>query len=176
MNSGFYITGLGKEFNSLDGRKEINQENKELKEFKEKIDLSFITEKNDEMILEKSKHNILDYLIREETNFSDLYKVEKYYKQLIIQNSKKYDKTNNLIKNKKQEIEYIQDLIDREIIANIDLEKQEMLDLYEIEKVNLKDKIDKYNLDNECYEHLFQRLYRNNVKKYIILILIPKII
>ena len=163
MKSGFYITGLDKDSSSKNKSIEKIKETKELKEFKEKLDISCITEKNEEIILERSKHNILDYLIREETNFSDLFKVEKYYKNLIIHNSKKYDKTNTIIKNKKKEIEFVQDLINREIIANIDLEKQEMLDLYDMEKVNLHEKIEKNDHDIECYEHLLKRLYRNNV-------------
>ena len=163
MNSGFYITGLEKEFNSQDQSINKNKETIELKEFKDKINLSCITENTDEIILEKSKHNILDYLIREETNFSDLYKVEKYFKNILIENSKKYDKTNTLIQNKMQEIEHVQDLINREIIANIDLEKQEMLELYVIEKENLQEKINKFDYDNECYQHIFERFYKNNV-------------
>lgn len=163
MNSGFYITALGKELSSQEKSIDKNKESLDLKEFKDKINLSCITEKNDEIILEKSKHNILDYLIREETNFSDLFKVEKYYKNLIIENSKKYDRTNTSIQNKEKEIEYVQDLINREIIANIDLEKQEMLDLYALEKENLQEKIDQFDHDNECYQHMLDRFYKNNV-------------
>ncbi len=170
MNSGIYLTGLGKEFSSQEKSKDKNKENIELNEFKDKINLSCITEKNNEIILERSKHNIVDYLIREETNFSDLYKVEKYYKNLIVENSQKYDRTSALIDNKMKEIEFVQDLINREIIANIDLEKQDILDLYAIEKEKLHEKIDKFDHDNECYHHMLERIYYNNVISFNIFI------
>lgn len=168
MNSGFYITELGK----ADNQRENNSKNQEeqprsFEEINNNFTLS--TTKNDELTLEKSKHNILDYLIREETNFADLYKVEKYYKSVIIENSKKFDKTDALIKDKLKEIDYVQDLINRDIIANIDLEKEEMLELYRIEKQNLHERIKHIEHDNECYQHMFERYYNNNVNFYLFL-------
>jgi len=160
MNSGVYIT----ELKGVNPEKNINTNNdepNELKEINENFTLS--STKNDEVTLEKSKHNILDYLIREETTFADLYKVEKYYKNILIQHSKKYNQTNDLIKDKMKEIEYVQDLINREIIANIDLDKTEMLELYRIEKERLQNGIEQYELDKECYQHIYERQYRNNV-------------
>ena len=97
-----------------------------------------------------------------------MYKVEEYYKNVIIQNSKKYDKNDAILKGKLQDIEHVQDLINREIIANIDLEKEEMLELYGIEKENLQEKIEQIDHDNECYQHMFDRFYKNNVKNILI--------
>jgi hypothetical protein len=167
MNSGFYITELGKDCYLENNSKGFTEETIEMKEINDNFELSTSTEKRDELTLEKTKHNILDYLIREETNFADLYKVEKYYKNIIVQNSKKYDKTDATILEKIKEIEYVQDLINREIIANIDLEKDEMVELYKIEKENLNEKIRKLEHDNECYEHMFTRFYKNNVFKFL---------
>lgn len=161
MNSGFYITELGID-NKQENKVKTNEEKpKNLEEINDNFTLSSV--RNDEITLERSKHNVVDYLIREETNFADLYKVEKYYKSVIIENSKKNDKTDFIIKEKLKEIEYVQDLINREIIANIELEKEEMLELYRIEKENLENKIKYIEHDNECYQHLFERFYKNNV-------------
>lgn len=163
MNSGFYITELGKEHKH--DNKSINTDNadepKSLNEINNNFTLS--STKNDGLTLERSKHNILDYLIREETNFADLHKVETYYKSVIIDNSKKFDKTDKIINDKLKEIEYVQDLINREIIANIELEKEEMIELYDFEKVNLESKIKQIEYDVECYQYMFERLYEDNV-------------
>jgi len=165
MKTKFLITELGKD-SYLEKKSIPNEmEQKEIKAIEDNLDLSRISEIKDEVTLERSKHNILDYLIREETNFADLYKVEHYYKNLIIQHSKKYNNVNKLIKEKKNEIDYVQDLINREIIANIDLEKDEMIEVYKMEKERINKKINQVELDNECYEHIFKRLYRNNVNK-----------
>ena len=161
MNSGFYITELGKEFKQENKSKNIDEQPKNLEEINNNFTLS--TSKDDEFTLEKSKHNILDYLIREETNFADLYKVEKYYKSVLNENSNKFDKSDAIIKEKLKEIEYVQDFINREIIANIDLEKEEMLELYRMEQENLEARIKQIEHDNECYQHMFERFYKDNV-------------
>lgn len=161
MNSGFYITELGKEHKQENNSINSEEHYKSLEEINNNFTLS--NTKHDEITLEKSKHNILDYLIREETNFADLFKVEKYYKSVLIANSKKFDKTDTVIKEKLKEIEFVQDLINREIIANIDLEKDEMVELYRIEKENLQARILQLEHDNECYQHMCDRYFRSNV-------------
>ena len=165
MKSGFYITELGKDIKQENKSKNKEEDPKTFEEINNNFTLSSIV--NDGITLENSKHNILDYLIREETNFADLYKVEKYYKSVIIENSKKYDKADIIIKGKLKEIEYVQDLINREIITNIELEKEDMLELYRIEKENLHENIQKLEHDNECYQYMFERDYRSNVNFYV---------
>ena len=163
MNLGFYITELGTD-HKLENKSKNNKDDEQPKSLEEiNNNFTFSNTESEEITLQKSKHNILDYLIREETNFADLYKVEQYYKSVLIENSKQIDKTDSLIKAKINEIEYVSDLINREIIANIDLEKDEMLELYRIEKESLEARIQRIEHDNECYEHMFERFYMNSV-------------
>lgn len=163
MSSGFYITELGKDSFLENKIKPKENGQKDLNEINENFTLSSINEKKDQATLEKTKHNVLDYLIREETNFADLNKVEKYFKNEIILKSKKYDVNQTLIKRKLKDIEEVQDLINREIISNIDLDKDEAYELYNIEKDNLESKIEQISHDNECYEYMLERFYTNNV-------------
>lgn len=165
MNPGFYLTELAIE---NDPNSKII-ESKELEEINDNFCLTDISTKKDNKLLEKTKHNILDYLIKEESDFADLYKVEKHFKDIMISNTNKFNKYKKLINRKQEEIDEVQKLINREIIENINLEKNEMVELYDNEKEKIKKQIGTLEHDSECYQHIYNKLYRTNVRKFFIL-------
>jgi len=158
MSSNFYITEINDSKSGL-------MDSKELKEINDNFSLSNESIKNDEKTLEKTKHNIIDYLIREETDYADLYKVEKHFREVNIINSKKFNRLSKLIKRKKEQIDEVQELINREIIENINLDKDEMIQLYKNEKERIIKNIKTIDHDMECYRHIYDKLYKTNVKE-----------
>jgi len=165
MNPGFYLTELAIE----DNQKSKILETKELKEINDNFCLTSesIGKNKDQKTLEKTKHNVLDYLIREESDFADLYKVEKHFKDIMISNTNEFNNYDKLIKKKQEEIDEVQKLINRELIENINLEKDEMIELYKLEKEKIVKNIGTIEHDMECYQHIYNKLYRTNVRKNI---------
>jgi hypothetical protein len=162
-NQGFYLTELLIE----DDNKSKIVESKELKEINDNFSLTTnsITRNNNQKLLEKTNHNVLDYLIREESEFADLFKVENYFKDIMISKIGEINHYNKLLKLKQKEIDEVQDLINRELIENIHLDKDEMIELYDNEKEKLSRNIGLIEHDTECYKHIYDKLYRSNVKK-----------
>jgi hypothetical protein len=159
-SGGFYLTELG-----IDDDKSNIIETKELKEINDNFNLTTdVFQKKDNKLLEKTKHNVLDYLIREETDFANLYKVEDHFKNIMISNTKEFNRFDKLIKRKQEEIDEVQALINKELIDNIDLEKEEMIQIYNTEKEKIKINTATINHDTECYQHIYNKLYRTNVK------------
>ena len=164
MNSGFYITELAKDQNiKYKPNTNLNDSN-DSDNLIENVISNLRSSKEDQITLEKSKHNVLDYLIREETNFADLYKVENYFKNILNEKSKKYDVNDAIIKKKLKEIKNIEDLINSEIISNIELDKDDIITVYADEKIKLENKIENLEYDNECYQYTNNRIIKANVK------------
>jgi hypothetical protein len=165
MSSNFYITDLN---DSKSGKSSlVDKDKEEIKKINDNFSLTNNSiKKDEEKTLEKTKHNILDFLIREETDYADLYKVEKYFREVNISNLIKFNRFNKQIKKKKEEIDEVQELINREIIENIDLDIEEMLELYSNEKERIIKNINKIDHDMEIYREMREKLYKNNVKRF----------
>jgi hypothetical protein len=162
MSSNFYITDLNE--SKLGNSNQL--ENKEIKKINDNFSLTNNSiKKDDEKTLEKTKHNIIDYLLREETDYADLYKVEKYYREVNISNLNKFNGLNKSIKIKKDKIDEVQELINREIIENIDLNMEEMIELYSNEKERIIKNTNYLNHDMEIYREIREKLYKQNVEK-----------
>lgn len=162
MTSNLYISELEIENDS----KNNLLEDQELKEINDNFQLTNNSIRNDGKTLEKTKHNIIDYLIREETDYADLFKVEKYFRVVNISNSKKFNNYSKLIKRKKEEIDEVQELINKEIIENINLEKEDMIDLYRQEKEKIVKNINSIDHDMEIYQGMYETLYKKNVREF----------
>jgi hypothetical protein len=164
INQGFYLTELLIE----DNQKSKIIETQELKEINDNFSLTSnsLTRNKNQKILEKTNHNVLDYLIREQSEFADLFKVENYFKNIMISKIEQFNNYNKLLKSKQKEIEQVEELINRELIENIDLEKEEMIEIYENEKDKLSKNIGLIEHDTEGYRHIYNKLYKTNVKKF----------
>jgi hypothetical protein len=66
----------------------------------------------------KATGQVLDFLVNEETQFTDLSKIEDYFKSSAVNNYHSFNSNRNDIRKKNQELEILQSVIDQVSLIN----------------------------------------------------------
>jgi monomeric isocitrate dehydrogenase len=114
--------------------------------------------------LTSTKQDFLEFLIQEETKFADLEKIEDFYDNSKIKNFTQFNKNQNLIINKKEELKKLEETIQMALLNSFKIKEQDLVTFYDEQIKELKDKIVLKEHDLECYSHTHQRLYKANVR------------
>lgn len=110
-----------------------------------------------------TKSEFLEFLIHEETKFADLEKIENYYQSEMIKNYNYFNSRQNLIAKKKLELRQIEETIEQAIVSNVKIKEEDLVSYYDKQIEDLKQNIILKEHDLECYQHMYQRLYKANV-------------
>ena len=110
---------------------------------------SFKSKKLEELSLNNSEENFINFIMNEETRFADLDKIEVFYNDSIKDNIKIHNEYNTIQQNKKSEFQTINFLIEKELLENIEFDLNFSKSNYERQKINLKNEIEnkKHDLD-----------------------------
>jgi len=114
--------------------------------------------------LTSTKNEFLDFLIQEETKFADLEKIEDFYDNSKIKNFTQFNRNQNLILNKKEELKRLEESIQLALINSFKIKGEDMVILYDKQIEEIKEKIVLKEHDLECYTNTHKRLYKANVR------------
>ena len=114
--------------------------------------------------INNSKRDVLDFLINEQTKFADLEKIEKFYLNQAIKNNNKFNANEEMIRKRKLELLQIQEAIEQNLIVKVKFNEEDLLQEYQQQINDLNRKIILKHNDLECYDNMYERLYKSNVK------------
>ena len=122
---------------------------------------SFIS-KNE--VKEKLSENFFDYLINKKSNYANFEKVYYYYEDKIRKKERTYNSNLEIIKQKKEDIKKINDVIVKNIVENLKL-TDSGLDIYYQEKLEeLKKDVTDAGYELDIYKKLYTDTYKFNYK------------
>lgn len=116
-----------------------------------------------EDLVEKFEHGLVDYLIYDQTQFADLYRIESYYKEEIDKNNKTIDQNLNNVNKQKIELESIELMIEKELIDNLSYNYEEIEINNDAKKRKMKEEIaikeyDFFNLEQKKKQLLDEKV------------------
>jgi hypothetical protein len=133
--------------------------------YKEEVSMHKRKAKSKKLTL--TKQDFLEFLIQEETKFADLEKIEDFYDNTKIKKFSQFNKNQNLILKKKEQLKKLEETIQMALVSSFKIKEQDLVSYYDKQIKELKEKIVVREHDMECYSHTHQRLYKANVSKNI---------
>lgn len=132
-----------------------------IREMKKNTKLSSYLIKNRETF-DNTTSQVLDFMVHEETQFTDLTKIEDYYKDKTIAYYDKFNENSLMINKKKKLLEDLDLQIGQELVKSIQCNVDQVEKSYEPEIEALKKSIEKQEHDLQSYKAKYDDLNEEN--------------